>query len=375
MLQRVYVDNYRCMVNLEFAPEPVHLIWGLNGSGKSSLFDVLRSLRELVTKGTRVGELFGPESLTRWDTRAEQTFKLELEGNGGAYRYVLVVEQDRVKRVQRIAREELTFDGGRLYLFEQRETQLYRDDHSEGPRFPSDWSRSGIAGIPGRHDNRRLTWFRERMERMFVVRIDPAAMLSRTEAETRYPEGRLSDFASWYRSLALESPSAVGRLRESLREVIGGFGDLILTSAGEHDRILQMDAASTAQPGGQGRALRFAFDELSDGERALAALYALLHGAVGADTTLCIDEPGNFLALPEIQPWLVELREKVEREGGQAIIASHHPEVINYLAAGAATRFEREGMGPVRARDLCLGSRGGLTASDQLARGWDDGEA
>lgn len=43
-------------------------------------------------------------------------------------------------------------------------------------------------------------------------------------------------------------------------------------------------------------------------------------------------EPENFLALPEIQPWLLQMADKVEQEACQIFFISHHPELINYLA-------------------------------------------
>src|SRR5258708_7316198 len=46
-------------------------------------------------------------------------------------------------------------------------------------------------------------------------------------------------------------------------------------------------------------------------------LFAVLHGAVGGDATVCIDEPDNYVALRELQPWLTLLRDRVEDEGGQ----------------------------------------------------------
>jgi hypothetical protein len=55
---------------------------------------------------------------------------------------------------------------------------------------------------------------------------------------------------------------------------------------------------------------------------------------------------------------------------GQALLISHHPEVINQWAPASGVQFVRENNGPVRmARftedpDLCL------SASELIARGW-----
>jgi len=44
MLKRLYVDNFRCLVNFELRLDRVNLLLGENGTGKTSVFDVLYRL-------------------------------------------------------------------------------------------------------------------------------------------------------------------------------------------------------------------------------------------------------------------------------------------------------------------------------------------
>jgi ATPase subunit of ABC transporter with duplicated ATPase domains len=112
-----------------------------------------------------------------------------------------------------------------------------------------------------------------------------------------------------------------------------------------------------------------AFDELSDGQRVLIALYALLNFVVSGNTCLFLDEPENYIAIPEIQPWLMELRDRIEERGGQVILISHHPEMINYLAPEIGLLFERVGPGPVRVRNY-RSQLPSMPPSEEIARGW-----
>jgi predicted ATPase len=114
----------------------------------------------------------------------------------------------------------------------------------------------------------------------------------------------------------------------------------------------------------------FSFDELSDGQRILICLYALLNFVVDGHGCLFLDEPENYLALPEIQPWLMELRDRIDDHGGQVILISHHPEIIDYLAPELGLVFERVGVGPVRVRPYNPDDV--LSPSEQIARGWED---
>jgi ATPase subunit of ABC transporter with duplicated ATPase domains len=121
---------------------------------------------------------------------------------------------------------------------------------------------------------------------------------------------------------------------------------------------------------GRGKPFELSLDQLSTGQRNLFALSTILHAAVGEDTTLCIDEPDNFTALNEIQPWLTALNDRVQDTGGQCFLISHHPEVINYLAAAHGLLFSREDLGPVRAKAFEWTKEETIAPAEVVARGW-----
>ncbi len=136
MLKRIFADNFRALVNFELRPGHLSLLLGGNGSGKTSVFDVLGSLRDLIVLGRSAGELFS-FSRTRWDTRDVQRFELDLQSNGGTYRYALKIEHpDEPHGKPFIRSETVTFDGSLLYRFSAGEVQLFHDDETAGPVFP-----------------------------------------------------------------------------------------------------------------------------------------------------------------------------------------------------------------------------------------------
>jgi len=115
----------------------------------------------------------------------------------------------------------------------------------------------------------------------------------------------------------------------------------------------------------------YTFEELSEGQRAIIGLYTLLHFLSGSGATLCLDEPDNFVALSEIQPFLLALR---DQERIQTLLISHHPEVINLLAPGSGLWFERVSGGPVRVRPFQAPPDAAVPAAEIVARGWEDGK-
>jgi ATPase subunit of ABC transporter with duplicated ATPase domains len=114
---------------------------------------------------------------------------------------------------------------------------------------------------------------------------------------------------------------------------------------------------------------------LSDGQRCLIFLYAILHFVLARGNTVVIDEPENFISLAEIQPWLMAVMDSVEENRGQMIMISHHPELINQLAPSHGVTFVREGTGPVRAQEFRGDSQSPLTPSELIARGWDSAKS
>jgi ABC-type cobalamin/Fe3+-siderophores transport system ATPase subunit len=371
MIKKIYADNFRCLVNFEFSPGPVSLVLGPNGSGKSSVFDLLGKIQRFLDGEAKVTELFPESDLCRWQTARTQTCELELEGNGGVYKYSLVVEHERERGLARVNKELLYFDGKPLFEFQEGKVQLYRDDHSTGPEYSFDWLQSGMTVLESRRDNKLLNWFKDNVHGFLIVRINPYLMTGDSEGEHSRPQITLEDFASWYRYLSAEHQGKVFELVLELRKILDGFDSFKIRKAGEVQRILEM-VFSTDSDGGEPHSYRF--DQLSDGQKAIVALYALIHCGLADDRqgggVLCIDEPENFLALPEIEPWFRSLYDRCTDTGQQVLIISHHPKLIDYLASSAGHWFEREGEGPVRVKPIKDEAGTGLPISELITRGW-----
>jgi len=122
--------------------------------------------------------------------------------------------------------------------------------------------------------------------------------------------------------------------------------------------------------GDNGKIIFYDLDELSDGQRMTILLYALLHSINQDNVCLCIDEPENFLALPEIQPWLLNLYDLCQDRNIQAFLISHNPESINHLASGSGYWLDRLPNSPTRIKPIVESGDSGLKISELIARGW-----
>jgi predicted ATPase len=77
MLERIYIDNFRCFTNFEFVPKRLNLLLGANGSGKSALFEVIAAVVDVVTGSIDAADAFPTNSRTRWDGRDTQRVELD----------------------------------------------------------------------------------------------------------------------------------------------------------------------------------------------------------------------------------------------------------------------------------------------------------
>jgi predicted ATPase len=364
MLKRIFADNFRALVNFELRPGHLSLLLGGNGSGKTSVFDALGRLRDLIVLGQPASELFA-FSRTRWDTRDVQRFEVDVESNGGTYRYALEIQHPAETPGKPFIRSEtVTFDGALLYRFSAGEVQLYRDDQSAGPVFPFRPDQSFLPNLdpPGAKQMARLAGFKDFMASLWIVQPNPFAIETVSKQDQVFLSRDGRNFASFFSYLNSERPEARTELEGRLSEALPGFRNLFFRRLGDAKLLL---AAFNAEekPAGDYNLL-----ELSEGQRVLSVLYAAVCGLVLPGAVLCFDEPDNFVSLPEIQPWLQVLRDALDMQGGQAMIISHHPEVMDYLAQDSLWWFERPS-GPVIARPYEADDASPLKLSELIARG------
>jgi predicted ATPase len=368
MLERLYVDNFRCLVNFECRFGPKQLILGPNGGGKTTLLHVLGMLRDFCFHGAPPDNLFLGASKTRWQDVPEQTFELDVSGNEGLYTFRLVLDSWGQPTRPRVVNEEVFFSGKPIFRFSHGEVHLFNDRHEEKVKYPFDWFRSALATIVERPENTKLSWFKRWLGGLLLVMPDPHQMSSLADKEALAPTVNLSNFAAWYRHLRLESGDQ--ELGLDLREAIPGFVSMDLKDAGLGNRFL-LTTFSAGGPNTSNLTYPQFFYELSDGQRVLIGLYTVLHFALKPGACVLFDEPDNFIALREIQPWLEKTLERVEDRDAQVVVISHHPELLNRLALPGGLLLDRPDGRHTRVSPFSDPAQTGLSPAELVARGWE----
>lgn len=370
MITRLYANNFRCLVTFEAHFDSFGVLCGPNGAGKSSVFDALYLLRNLgagdaLLGGT--GELDVPRlDFTAWLDSAVQEFELSLTAEGHLFDYRIHLEQKAEFEKPRITHESALCDGNLLFTRNLDGVEFAKGDGNLAT-FPLDWRQAALAAIQPRGTHiGQVAPLQDAVAKLLILRPNPRGMERESKAEMKHPDLSMSNLTSWYRSLAQEQ-EWTDALRDALRSVWPDFRSFKLVDAGLNTKALQL----RFEPEGSQPILLF-FHELSDGERALIGLY-MVRAALetGAAKTVLIDEPDNFIGLPELQPWVLSMRELLDEEH-QLLLISHHPEILaNSGEANGRYLWRDNHTSPTRIGPLKIPD--GMTAGEAIARGWARG--
>jgi len=366
MITRLYANNFRCLVAFEATLDSFGVLCGPNGAGKSSVFDALRMLRNLGTGDGMLGgtgEFDIPRlEFTEWLDSTTQEFELNLSAGGHKLEYAIHIEQTADFEKPRIILEKALCDG--TVLFERdMEGVTFQKYDGTSTGFPLDWRQAALAAIQPRGSIGKLELLQDAVAKLLILRPNPRSMERESRAEVKHPDLSMVNLTSWYRSLYQEQ-EWTDALRDALQDVWPDFRSFKLVDVGMNAKALQL----RFEPDGSTPVLLF-FDQLSDGERAIVALY-MVRAAVetGAAQTVLIDEPDNFVGLPELQPWVLSMRELLDNEH-QLIMISHHPEILSNSGQENGRYLWRDNhTSPTRIGPLKVPE--GMTAGEAIARGW-----
>jgi len=362
LITRLYANNYRCLVAFEGQFDALTVLCGANGAGKSSIFDAVRVLRDLALGDITTEQAVRYDDHTSWLDSNVTEFELHLDVQGRAFSYQVHIEQVSPTLAPRITKENAVCENKTLF---ERDLDGVRFDKASGLKtgFPLDWRKAALGSIQPANDRRDIETLQEALGKILILRPNPLGIEAESKDERSRPSLDLANLTSWFRSLSQEQ-EWTDLLREGLRDVWSDFKSFRLVNTGLQAKELQLRFDSSGRSGD----LTLTMDQLSDGEKMLIGLHMMRTAlATGAVNTLLVDEPDNFIGLPELQPWILSLMELTG--GAQAMVISHSAEILNasaeqfgrYLWRDNHTSLTR--IGPLRTPE-------GLSVGEAIARGW-----
>lgn len=360
MLKRLYVHNYKCLVNFEINfDKDISLFLGANGSGKSTVFEVLAKLKRVILKEERVENVFDVTDIPRWlnEEKNNLRFELDIEIENAIYKYSLVITIIQIAGnfLEPFVQEESLYQDGSM-LISSKDGLIFWFD--EAP-ITFDSSRSVLNRYPNYG-----TAFLKYLRSLFVIRINPYLMASTISKINSEIKPDFSNYAEWLAHLNENNRRGISIFENAMRGILPSFDYFRIEQAGQA-KVLQIEFENKPNKKAPDK---YYFHELSEGQKSLIALYTIIY-CTPENSLICVDEPENFLALPEIQPWFNELYDQCVERNLQAILISHHPKIINMLANDSGYWFSKEN-NLTRIQKISPENETGLSIADLVERGW-----
>ena len=347
MIRKLEIHNYKLF--RDFALEldgGVNLLCGPNGSGKTSVIEIVYALTRFLampdhsdTIACSVEDAFPLRTFCRWLTEergsGEMSIKLEVESaQHQHYIYELTVRYNFLEKISRVQHESLRLGEALLLRFQEGRIEMFTDDEKK-LAFRSDWKRSGL--VVGSSNNSRIRRFGKQVASLYAFHLVPALMKQDVEKPMETLDLYGENFAAWRFLRATQQLMRQARVVEQSKYFIPGLVDIRYIKKGDwHALAVKVEF--------DGRENDIEFNELSDGQKTLLALYSIVANIPNGSTVL-VDEPENFLALGELQPWLEAMNDAWEERDIQFVIISHNPRTLNWHNKNA-TIFSLEGTPP-----------------------------
>jgi AAA domain, putative AbiEii toxin, Type IV TA system len=374
MLGTLRADNFRCLDGFELKLDGHALLMGLNGSGKSTVVELLDRLRRFWVAGDKTTNCFPSSTRTRWGSQRAQSFAIDLEAGGHPLHLRVELGPPDKGHPMRIVEEDI--DGVDISVRRRGEAPIaFGPGPVAGQQFlvPDELSAlpllfGKLAHLPG------AAWALHDAGSFLPFRIEPATMETMAQAPDAVLRFDGRNFPCWLLSQERYFPHQRLAIEQRAAEVLRGFDRFEFVAEGDQFRLITHWRSTPHRASApNGATQRYDLGELSDGQRLILVLSALVEIAGHRELTLILDEPDNYVALQEIQPLLLSL---MDIPTVQLIVVSHHPEIIDLMAKDYGYVLAREGdLGPVRVKRWKAPPGTMLPASELVSRGDIDGGA
>jgi len=337
MLNRLYVNNFRCFENFELLLGGLSsvLLIGRNGAGKTTVGTALEVLQGLARGANRVGDLVKPSDLAHGRADVPVRFEVEVTLAGRNYTYAVAFDFPAGWRELRVCEETLAVDGEAIFTRSLAEVRLARTGLAADAAFRIDWHLVALPIIQELSHDDPLAVFKRWLATMLILRPVPSLATGHSEPATTHtngPDSQVTNIGAWFSDMVTASPQSYTRISDYLVQVMPDFKEITNKSFGREIRSLEFHFRKDR------RSARLALENLSDGEKCFVIFALTIAANTAHGPVLCYwVEPDNFLAPDEVGHSVTALR-KAFADSGQLIVTSHNPEAIRRFSE-ADTRY------------------------------------
>lgn len=323
MIKKVWAKNYRSLADVQVDLDPVTILVGQNGSGKSNLVDVLRFIYDSLRLGldSAIINRSGMSTLRRWSSKGrpydvEVGLQIETDAFWGSYTFTLGSERRGEYSVKRESCHIKDAQGPNEAIFETHNGNWMRRPESLNPAIPD---RSLVLSLIATSEP--YVQLYNYLSSLSFYNIYPNALTEPQKPANPYPlDEHGTNLASTLRELQRGKKASFDNLNQAIQDVIPGILSFKVDQVGGYF-VTRLRHNMTDDK----RAL-FELSQESDGTlRMLGILVALYQ-----------DPPRTLLALEEpeltIHPGALGLLwDEIEgaSDNCQTLITTHSPDLLD----------------------------------------------
>lgn len=327
MLEKIYIDGFRHFKNFSLEPyEQNTLLSGLNGTGKSSIVEIINKLQLFLINGLPVSSLCEFSDIPKWEIKeygaATTTLGFIFSDGFDKFVYQLEIKHNFKERICRVQKESLHSGSIPLFISNEGNAETPTDDNRVFV-YPVDWSVTGLM-VAERNSKKIRNFIKLVKNNLFAVSLNPRSILSMHQDSEPVLNLDGSNFSAWYDFLLGEKVAIVASTFLDIKSFVPGFTQFIFEKDGKNKELIADISIS------QSKAYRLQFDSLSDGQKILCILHILIKIAP-SNSTIIIDEFENFLSPAELQPLYDASQDAFEERNVQFIFISHHHQTMNWF--------------------------------------------
>ncbi len=347
MIEQIYIDGFRHFKHFSLPLRKTTLICGLNGTGKSTVIDVMDRLRNFLIRRDPVELVCGTKDTPHWGKSGGANVLSSslgfdwLASRGELFKYRLEVVHDPVKNQSYVLAEQLLVDEKIIYLQDAQTVTVFMEDSGEMP-LPADGKFSGLH-LASRLHKGIEKFLNEVEQKIYPLAIKPHTVSSFHTSPEPVLKMDASNFSAWYDAMLQENPAETVEVFKKYKYFIPGFKKLALKNQGWSKELIADIYHS------ENDTYQLSLKDLSDGQKILCILH-LLFRIAPAHSCILIDEFENFLSPAELQPLYNLAQDAHEERDIQFIFISHHHKTLNWFH-DTATLLYNQGLPPyVRAK-------------------------
>ena len=329
MLQRLYVNNFRCLENFELTMKEMSsaLLIGKNGVGKSTIAKALEVFQSIARGTNRLRDLakeprlIGTKDFAHGKRDVPIRLEIEVLLDNKLYKYVLALDLpenlENFKEL-RVFEEQFLVAGNPIYSRKAAQVTIHNNAQNKEAQFSVDWHLVAMPII----SNDSVDIFKNWLSQMIILAPIPSLMTGNSYSETLEPKRDGSNIGEWFSGILGRYPAAYREIDKYLRDIMEDFQDFV-------NEIIGKDLKSLVVRFEKNKAtLNVDFQDLSDGEKCFFLCALVLAANKFYGPIFCFwDEPDNYLSLSVVGDFIMSLRRSF-KDNGQIVVTSHNPEAI-----------------------------------------------